>query len=75
MEFFTSVVILSILVCANASVLNTTNIGTVLAGATAQSVLMIPAEYVHGPSLFANFSENQASETRFSEPRAGASAR
>lgn len=44
MKSFTSVILLSLLASAQASVLSTTNIATVLAGATSQSSLTVPAD-------------------------------
>jgi len=46
MKSFTSVIILSLLVSAQASVLSATDIATVLAGATSQSSLTIPPAVV-----------------------------
>lgn len=44
MKSYASLIILSLLASAHASVLSTTNIATVLAGATSQSSLTIPAD-------------------------------
>lgn len=44
MKSYISLVLLSLLASTQASVLSTTNIATVLAGATAQSSLTIPAD-------------------------------
>jgi hypothetical protein len=44
MKSYTSVVLFTLLASAHASVLSTTNIATVLAGATSQSSLTIPAD-------------------------------
>lgn len=44
MKSYASIIILSLLASAHASVLSTTNIATVLAGATSQSSLTIPAD-------------------------------
>src|SRR5689334_4870079 len=44
MNSFTSLVVLSLLAAAQASVLSTTNIATVLAGVTSPSSLTIPAD-------------------------------